>query len=125
MPLEIKVQKLPQATVVECVGRVVFGDETTLLRAEVKNIIRENPHVVLDFERVRDVDSGGVGTLLAILTSAVSAGGTLKLARINNKVRQTLSITRLLGVLRAYDTVEEAVAAMPAADSKPATGPQK
>ncbi len=125
MPLEINVRKLPQATVVECVGRVVFGDETTMLRAEVKNIIRESPHVVLDFERVRDIDSGGVGTLLAILTSAVSAGGTLKLARINSKVRQTLSITRLLGVLRAYDTVEEAVAAMSAADSKPAGGTQQ
>ncbi|HVP42913.1 MAG TPA: STAS domain-containing protein [Terriglobales bacterium] len=123
MPLQIKVLRLPQATVVECIGRVVFGDETTLLRSEVKKLIAENPLVVLDFAQVRDIDSGGVGTLLAILTSAVSAGGTLKLARINEKVRQTLSITRLLGVLRAYDTVELAVAAMPS-DAKPATGTQ-
>ena len=119
MPLEIKIRKLPEAAIVECIGRVVYGDETTLLRSEVKNLLRENPRVVLDFNQVRDIDSGGVGTLLAMLTSSVSAGGMLKLARINKKVHQTLSITRLLGVLRAYDTVEQAVAAMPTDSESP------
>ena len=113
MPLEIKIHRLPEAVIVECVGRVVYGDETTQLRTQVKNLLSENPRVVLDFRQVRDVDSGGVGTLLGLLTSALAAGGLLKLACINKKVHQTLSVTRLLGILRAYDTVEQAIDTMP------------
>lgn len=113
MPLELKIHKLPEAIVVECIGRVVFGDETVALRTQVKSVLGENPRVVLDFRQVRDVDSGGVGTLLGLLTSAVAAGGLLKLACINKKVHQTLSVTRLLGILRAYDTVQQAIDAMP------------
>lgn len=113
MPLELKTRTLCGVNVVECAGRVVYGDETSYLRSSVKELLKKDPRVVLDFEGVRDVDSGGVGTLLGLLTSALGAGGGLKLARINQRVRQTLSITRLLGVLTAYDTVEKAVAAFP------------
>ncbi len=120
MPLELKTRSLSDVTVVECTGRVVFGDEATYLRSAVKELLSKNPRVVLDFEKVRDVDSGGVGLLLGLLTSSVSAGGGLKLARINDKVRNTLSVTRLLGILTAYDTVEKAVAAF--RRSEPAQG---
>lgn len=119
MPLELKIRKLPEATVVECIGRVIFGDETSYLRSTVKDLLHDNPRIVLDFAQVRDVDSGGVGTLLGLLTSSVAAGGLLKLARINKKVHQTLSVTRLLGILRAYDTVEQAVASMPGGPAAP------
>ncbi len=111
MPLELKTRKVSEVVVVECAGRVVFGDETSRLRSFVKELLPQTPRVVLDLQNVRDVDSGGVGLLLGLLTSAVSAGGGLKLARINQKVRHTLTITRLLGILTAYDTVEKAVAA--------------
>jgi len=113
MPLELKIRKLPEAIVVQCVGRVVFGEETSYLRSTVKEVLPQNPRIVLDFEKVRDIDSGGVGTLLGLLTSAIAAGGALKLACINQKVRHTLSVTRLLGILSSYDTVENAVAAFP------------
>ena len=122
MPLELKVHKLPEAIIVECNGRVVFGEETTNLRSLVKELIPNNPRIILDFEKVRDMDSGGVGMLLGLLTSIVAAGGALKLAHINQRVRQTLSVTRLLGILSAYDTVEKALAAMPPA---PAAGSHK
>jgi anti-anti-sigma factor len=111
MPLELKTRKQSDVSIVECVGRVVFGEETTNLRSLVKELIAQDPRVVLDFEKVRDIDSGGVGMLLGLLTSSMAAGGALKLARINKKVHQTLSVTRLLGILTAYDTVEKAVAA--------------
>ncbi len=117
MPLELKVHKLPEAIIVECKGRVVFGEETTNLRSLVKELIATSPRIILDFEKVRDIDSGGVGMLLGLLTSAVAAGGSLKLAHINQKVRHTLSVTRLLGILSAYDTVEKALAAMPPPDA--------
>lgn len=120
MALKVRVRSLPDAIVVQCSGRVVFGDETTLLRAEVKEALAQNPRIVLDFAEVRDVDSGGVGTLVGLYTSATAAGGGLKLARVNKKVRETLTITRLLGVIRVYDRVDDALAAFAAESAKSA-----
>lgn len=119
MPLELKTRKVSDVTVVECAGRVIFGEETNNLRTLVKELLAQSPRVVLDFEKVRDVDSGGVGMLLGLLTSSVTAGGGLKLAHISDKVRHTLSVTRLLGILTAYDTVEKAVAAFPRGPQSP------
>lgn len=113
MALEMTVRKSEQGIVVACVGRLVFGDETTELRALVKDVMAEDPRIVLDLAGVRDIDSGGVGTLVGLYTSAVNAGGELKLARANSKVSQTLSITRLLGIIRAYESLEDALAAFP------------
>ncbi|MBZ5647207.1 MAG: STAS domain-containing protein [Acidobacteriia bacterium] len=121
MALEVKARKLRDVTVVQCAGRLVFGDETTLLRTEVKELLTKNPRIVLDFGEVRDIDSGGVGTLVGLYTSATAAGGGLKLARGNKKVLQTLSITRLLDIIRVYDRVEDAIAAF---GSEPARAAQ-
>jgi len=111
MALEVKTRTLPSAIVVQCAGRLVFGDETALLRARVKEALAQNPRIVLDFAEVRDIDSGGVGALVGLYTSATAAGGELKLACINAKVRQTLSVTRLVGIIRVYERVEDALAA--------------
>jgi len=111
MALDMKVRKTPEATVISCTGRLVFGDETAELRALVKEIIPEDPRIILDLSGVRDIDSGGVGTLVAVYSSAVNAGGELKLSNANQKVAQTLSITHLLGIIRAYERVEDALAA--------------
>lgn len=121
MPLELKTRTVSDVIVVECVGRVIYGDEINSLRTTVKELLAKSPRVVLDFEKVRDVDSAGVGALLGLLTSSISAGGMLRLASINQKVRHTLSVTRLLGILSAYDTVEKAVAAFQR-DSQPPHG---
>ena len=120
MALEMKVRRTADGVVVSCAGRLVFGDETTELRALLKDIMPEDPRIVLDLAGVRDMDSGGVGALVGLFTSATNAGGELKLAAANSKVKQTLSITRLLGIIRAYERVEDALAAFRAGQPKQA-----
>jgi anti-sigma B factor antagonist len=110
MPLDIKTDKRKDASILHCAGRLVFGEETEALRSHVKEVIAENPRVILEMSGVKDVDSGGVGTLVALFTSTRSAGGDLKLVAPGSKVRQTLTITRLLGVFHVYDSVEDAMA---------------
>ena len=111
MTLELTVRKTADAVVVSCSGRLVYGDETAELRAVLKDVMGEDPRIVLDLARVRDIDSGGLGTLVGLFTSAVRAGGELKLAGANAKVLHTLSITRLLGIIPAYERVEDALVA--------------
>jgi anti-sigma B factor antagonist len=119
MPLDIKTDKRKDTSILHCSGRLVFGDETAALRAQVKELIAENPRIILELSGVKDVDSGGVGTLVSLFTSTRSAGGDLKLVSPSSKVRQTLTITRLLGVFHVYDSVEDAMASFAQSPASP------
>src|SRR5947208_357261 len=53
--------------VMDCEGRLVFGEESASLRDNVKNLISQNNHIVLNLGGVNYIDSGGLGTLVALL----------------------------------------------------------
>lgn len=93
----------------DCRGRLVFGEETDALRQQVKAALAVTPFVVLNLSEVRDMDSGGVGTLVALFTSAQSAGGDLKLVNPSSRVLEVLRITKLLGIFRVHAREEEAL----------------
>ena len=113
MALSIEAYPRQQATVLACKGIIVFGDEANSLRAQVKGVLSRSssspPIIVLDLSGVQYVDSGGVGTLVGLLTSVRSAGGDLKLVAPNQRIRKVLTITHLIEVFKIYASVEEAV----------------
>ena len=111
MALDIKVRTQPNVTVVECVGRLVFGEEATALRNTVKPLLSNSPNLVLNLAGVRDVDSTGIGTLVGLFASALAGNGELKLACLSPKVEESLRITRILRLFRVYGREEEAIAA--------------
>lgn len=94
---------------VDCSGRIVFGEESSLLRSTVKNALSENSRIVLNLGEVNYIDSGGLGTLVELRTSAQNAGGTIKLTRLTKHVSDLLQITKLLTVFDVYNSEAEAV----------------
>jgi anti-sigma B factor antagonist len=97
--------------VVDCAGRIVFGDETGYLRDTVKQLLLENKRIVLNLGEVNYIDSGGLGTLVALYTSATSAGASIKLASLTKRVGDLLQVTKLLTVFDVYDSEEKALEA--------------
>lgn len=97
--------------VVDCVGRIVFGDESGYLRDTVKQMLLENKRIVLNLGEISYIDSGGLGTLVALYTSATSAGASIKLANLTKRVGDLLQVTKLLTVFEVYDSEEKALEA--------------
>jgi len=95
--------------VVGCSGRIVFGEESTVLREKLKKALSENNRVLLDLGEVNYIDSGGLGTLVALRTSALNAGGTIKLANLTKRVGDLLQVTKLLTVFDVYNSEAEAL----------------
>jgi anti-sigma B factor antagonist len=112
MPLSLTSRKNGPATVIDLKGKIIFGAECDVLRSEVKALLDLGPQVILNLEHVDYVDSGGVGTLVGLLTSAKAAGGDLKLAAANDKVQHVLEITKLVTILGTYPTEDKAVSAI-------------
>ena len=110
MALKITNKQVNGVTVVYCSGRIVFGEETASLRETVKNLLGENLQLVLNLGGVSYIDSGGLGTLVGLYTSAKAAGGNVKLANLTQRVRDQLVLTKLVTVFEFYDSEEQAVA---------------
>jgi anti-sigma B factor antagonist len=111
MNLEIQIRQRDGVTVVSCTGRIVFGEETTALRDNVKRILSSSRQIVLNLSGVSYIDSGGLGTLVGLYSSARSASGDIKLSGLCQRVHHLLQITKLVTVFDCYDDEGQAVAA--------------
>jgi anti-sigma B factor antagonist len=93
---------------VDCSGRLVFGEESAALRETVKSALAQSPNVVLNLSEVNFIDSGGLGTLVALYTTARNAGGAVKLASLSKRVGDLLQVTKLLTIFEVFDDEETA-----------------
>jgi anti-anti-sigma factor len=60
------------------------------------------------------MDSAGLGEMVACHSTATKNGGKVKLAHTTGKLKDLLSITKLLTVFDAHDTEAEAVSSFQA-----------
>jgi anti-sigma B factor antagonist len=110
MQLKLNTRTVNEVVVVDCNGRIVFGEESALLRDTLKQLIQENNQIVLNLSGISYIDSGGLGTLVALYTTAQNAGGSLKLANLTQRVGDLLQVTKLLTVFEVYDSEDKALA---------------
>lgn len=108
MQLRMSTRTLDGALVVDCSGRLVFGEESASLRDTVKKLLAETPRVVLNLQEVNYIDSGGLGTLVSLYTTARNAGGAVKLASLSQRVGDLLQITKLLTIFEVFEDEEKA-----------------
>ena len=93
-------------------GGINIGDEEIdPLRERVKALIGEGfLKIVLDLEKIRWINSAGLGTMIASLTSLTNKGGDLRLAKISDRIQSLFLITQLVKVFKTFETVDRAVA---------------
>jgi anti-sigma B factor antagonist len=109
MQLKLGTHTVDGIQVLDCNGRIVFGEETALLRDTVKEMMAAHKSLVLNLGGVTYIDSGGLGMLVSIYVSARNAGASIKLARVTQRVGDVLQVTKLLTVFDTYETEEQAV----------------
>jgi anti-anti-sigma factor len=64
-------------------------------------------NVVIDLSSVPHVDSTGLGRLLQAICRFERAGGTLKLLRPSNYVRNLLAITKVVAMVPVVESIDE------------------
>jgi anti-sigma B factor antagonist len=111
MPLKMETNISGDVVILRCGGRLVFGDETAAFRERIYNILLGTQKIVVNLGKIEYIDSGGLGTLVAMLASTRHRRGEMKLVRPNQRVSELLQRTRLNTVFKSYDTDEEAIAA--------------
>ena len=109
MQLKLSSRTVDGVVVVDCHGRIIFGDESLLLREAVKEQLKGCKNVIINLADVRYIDSGGLGTLVGLFTSARGLGGNVKLSALTERVGELLQVTKLLTVFEVFDSEDAAV----------------
>ncbi len=78
---------------------------------------RESQHIVLDLAKVEFMDTSTLAVIVSHWKKLAGAGGSLALAGARYRYTKTLWITGLAQRLPLYDTVAEAIKAMPASSA--------
>lgn len=111
MSLKLSARMADGVKIIDCNGRIVFGEEASQLRDTIKKDLAQNNRIVLNLANVNYIDSGGIGTMVSLFTSARNAGGDIKLLHLTKRVGDLLQITKLITVFESYDDEQKAVKA--------------
>ncbi|HRH46048.1 MAG TPA: STAS domain-containing protein [Pyrinomonadaceae bacterium] len=102
--LNILERQSGNTTILDLEGDVIMGGGSAKLRQAVTDLIKaDKTQVLLNFQKVRYIDSSGTGELVSVSESVDNAGGSLKLSNLSPKVEQVLTLSSLLPILDVYD----------------------
>jgi anti-anti-sigma factor len=99
MTVEIDVSPTRDLAILRCRGRLVLGDGAAPLREAARRAILRGQAVALDLGRVTQMDAHGTGVLAELADLACREGRPLMLARVSDRVRRLLRLTRLDAVI--------------------------
>lgn len=108
--LDVKQRQAGDVTILDLSGAVRMGDGAVALRNAIRSLIDQgNKKILLNLSGVKNIDSSGIGELIANYTTLSRDGGQLKLLKLTDKIRDLLVITKLLTVFDSYDDEAEAL----------------
>jgi len=108
--LTINERNAGNVTVLDLSGRITIGEGSVQLRDAVRRLLEQgNKNLLIDLGAVDYVDSSGIGELVSCYTTTKNQGGQLKLLNLTKKIKDLLSITKLLTVFETFEDESEAL----------------
>lgn len=109
--MKIKQQTLGDVTVLSLQGNLTTDPETLQLREVITSLLNKNVRkVVVDIGRIGRISSTGLGAIMSAMTSLRTRDGELCVANPTEKTGPLFRVTKIVSVLKLYETVEKAVA---------------
>jgi anti-sigma B factor antagonist len=108
--LELNERQAGDVTILDMNGSVRMGEGAVSLRNSIRGLNDEGKKkILLNLAGVKNIDSSGIGELIANYTTISRDGGQLKLLNLTDKIQNLLVITKLLTVFDSYDNEAEAL----------------
>ncbi|MCK4763888.1 MAG: STAS domain-containing protein [Candidatus Aminicenantes bacterium] len=111
MTMKIAKRTKNGVTILDLKGKILIGDGIDELREEINNAIKEKvTKLLLNFKDVPYLDSTGLGEVVRSYTSIKNSGGVVKIVHLTTKVRDLLSVTKLITVFETFEDEDKATA---------------
>jgi anti-anti-sigma factor len=110
-PMEIIVRESGTIPILEVRGRLTIGDPSEQLHDALEAVAKSGAHkVIVDLNGVPQIDSSGISALVRISIKLTREGGALHLICGRGRVRDALTVTRLVEAIPTFDTESAALA---------------
>jgi anti-sigma B factor antagonist len=109
--MEISERKVGDVMIVDVSGKITLGDGgDAVLKDKMRSLVHQGQKkLLLNLGDVNYVDSAGLGEIVQSYATVNKNGGTLKLLNVTKRIKDLLSITKLLTVFETFDSEAEAV----------------
>ena len=109
--MKITTRTIGDVRILDCSGKITLDEGMLSLRSTLHDTLQGGANkIVLNLAHTKFIDSSGVGELVHTYNSVTSAGGQMRLLNLTKKIRELLTITKLLTVFQVFDNVKAAVA---------------
>ena len=109
--MHISERTVGDVVIVDLSGKVTLGDGgDVVLKDKMQSLVQQGrKNVLLNLGEVSYVDSAGLGQIVQSYATIMKNGGSLKLLNVTKRIKDLLSITKLLTVFDTFDSEAEAV----------------
>ena len=91
-------------------GRLVGPPETDELHEKITlHLEKGTKKFIIDLRYVSWVSSMGIGAIMRALMTVRNSGGDLRLSNVTEKAQELLSITKVIGLIKTFENVPQAV----------------
>jgi len=97
--------------VIKPTGKIIGPASSQFSRAIIDEIkgMTESPNFLFDFAGVSQIDSVGIGALVASHVSIAERGGKVGVINVSNHIRNTFVITKLITTFKHFNNENEAI----------------
>lgn len=109
--MEIEERSSGNVTVLDLRGKLTIGDGDELLKDKINSLVQQGQvRILLNLADVPYVDSAGLGQMVSSFRTVTRSGGALRLLNLTARIKEVLTITKLLTVFDTYESESEALA---------------
>lgn len=111
--MQIHTRTIGDIHVLDISGKITLGEATKTIRHTISDLlVNGGKKIVLNLTEVNYIDSSGIGELVRTYTTVTNEGKQLILLNLTRKVRELLTITKLLTVFRVFESEQAALASL-------------
>lgn len=108
-PIEINIRHEDGIHIFDVHGRLTIGESSDQLTNALMSIMNEaGRKVIVDLNGVPQIDSTGISSLVRVSVSLAREGGVLHLVCKPGRVRDALTVTRLIEAIPTFESVAQA-----------------
>lgn len=109
--MEITVRQSGGVYVLEVQGRLTIGEPSDQLNDALQSVVKRGGRkVVVNLNNVPQIDSSGISSLVRVSIHLAREGGAVHLVCGPGRVRDSLTVTRLIEAIPTFDSESAALA---------------
>lgn len=110
LPMEINVRQSGGISVLDVHGRLTIGEPSEQLHDALNSVIQKGARkVIVILNGIPQIDSSGISTLVKISIQLARDGGVLRLVCGPGRVRDALTVTRLVEAIPTFESESAAL----------------